>query len=391
MDSSRVLITNADYKNALAVVRSLGKKGINITAASHKPLPVSFYSKYCNKRRSYYPPTENHKKFVGSLLNIVKEDRIEVLFPIGVDTTLPVSYFKEKFLPYTKVPIADYNILVKAHDKSLTLPIAKDIGIPIPETYYPESLEEVIEISEKIEYPTIIKRRKGSGVDDGVRLARSKDDLVKKYKEIESIPSDSLINEQKHPLIQEYIPGEIRDVNVLFNKGKPRAALAQRRIWTLPPDGGPGILNETINDPSLIDLSLKIMKEIKWHGLAQVEFKLDSNGKPRLMEINPKFWGTLELSIKAGIDFPRLLYEMTMYEDVEPVFTYEKLTFLWVFPSNVKYLLQSSNKVRDFKFYIEKLLEKRSATDISIRDLRPELVKPWNILILRARSQITSK
>jgi len=299
-----------------------------------------------------------------------------LLFPVGVDTTVPVSYYKDKLLNFTNVPVADYDTLVKAHDKSQALRIAEEVGVPVPKTYFPKSKEDVLEISEKVSYPVIIKRRKGSGVDKGVRLVRSKTELLEKYKEIESLPCDSLIEEQKLPMIQEYIPGEIRDVCVLFNQGEPRAALVQRRVWTWPPRGGVGIVNETISDEKLREMAIKLMKKLNWHGLAQVEFKLDAEGKPRLMEINPKFWGTLELSIKAGIDFPYLLYKMALEGDVDPVFDYEKnLTFLWVFPYDMNYILEAPGKLHNFKRFIKLFFSKKTVTDISLIDPGPEMVK----------------
>lgn len=376
MISMSVLITNASYRNTLAAVRSLGKRGIEFTVAGERKLPLSFFSKYCKSREFYCSPRKNSTKFVKDLLKIVKEQKTKVLFPVGVDTTVPVSYHKEKFLPFVRVPIADYNLLVKAHDKFQTLKIAKESNIPIPETYFPKSIEEVVEISEKISYPAIIKRRRGSGVEKGVRFVSSKTELLEKYREIESIPSDSFIDEQKFPMIQEYIPGEIRDVCVLFNHGEPKSALVQRRVWTWPPKGGRGIMNETIHDSQIRDIALKLMKKMNWHGLAQVEFKLDAEGKPKLMEVNPKFWGTLELSIRAGIDFPYLLYEIAMYGDVDPSFDYKKnLTFLWIFPYDVHYILKAANKLHNFKYFIELFFSKRAVTDISLSDFKPEIIK----------------
>ena len=371
-----VLITNASYKNTLAAVRSLGEKGVDVTVAGEKKFASAFFSKYCRDRKLYTSPTRNHTKFVKDILQLVEKGRIDLLFPVGVDTTVPISYCKEKFLPYTEVPIADYETLAKAHEKPETLKLAKKLGIPVPETFFPRSIEEVEKISRKVDYPVIIKRRRGSGVKQGIRYVRSKDELVPKYNEIESLPSDSLINEQKLPMIQEYIPGEIRDVCVLFNNGKPRAALVQRRIWTWPPEGGPGILNETISDPHIRSLALKLMEKIRWHGLAQVEFKLDSEGKPKLMEVNPKFWGTLELSIKAGIDFPYLLYKMTVNGDIDPLFTYQnRLKIMWLFPRDVYYLLKAPSRIKNLTYFIKLLQARKTTTDISFRDLKPEFIK----------------
>jgi len=371
-----VLVTNAHYRNTLATIRSLQKRKIATTVTSHKSTALSFYSRYAKCRYLYYDPLQNSEAFVKSLVKILQKTKPAVLFPVGVDATVPISFNKSKFLPLTSVPIADYDVLEKAHDKSMTMKIAEECGIPVPKTYFPESLEEVEVISEKIQYPAVIKRRKGSGVGKGVRIARSRTELLTRYREIEGYSGDSLIEEQTKPLIQEYIPGEIRDICVLFNQGNPRAALAQRRIWTWPPNGGPGILNETIQDQKLQQLAIKLLKKIRWHGLAQVEFKLDENGQPKLMEINPKFWGTLELSIKAGIDFPSLLYDMAMNGDIEPIYAYQnQLTILWLFPYNMHYLIHAPDRLRHLRELLQLLFRRNTVTDISLLDIKPEFLK----------------
>ncbi len=371
-----VLVTNAHYRNTLATIRSLHKRKIPLIVTSSKPTAISFYSKYGKHRYLYQNPLKNSEAFIKSLLAILKKTKPGVLFPVGVDTTVPISFYKSKFLPLVKVPIADYDVLVKAHDKSKTVKIAEETGIPIPKTYFPNSFQEVDELSAQLQYPAVIKRRKGSGVGKGVRIATSKTDLLAKYREIESYSGDSLIEEQTKPLIQEYVPGEIRDVCVLFNQGKPRAALTQRRVWTWPPEGGPGIINETIDDPSLQQLALKLLKKIKWHGLAQVEFKLDEKNQPKLMEINPKFWGTLELSIKAGLNFPSLLYDLAMNGDVEPCYSYQnQLTILWLFPYNMQYLSHAPNRLRNLRQFLKLFFSRRTVTDCSLRDIKPEFVK----------------
>jgi predicted ATP-grasp superfamily ATP-dependent carboligase len=309
-------------------------------------------------------------------LEIIKSRNPKVLLPIGVDTTVPIAFYKQKFIPTIKVPIADYNTMLKAHDKSITMKIAHENNIPIPKTYFPESIDEALKFAEKLGYPVVIKRRKGSGVEKGVRIARSRKDLLHKYQEIEHMPCDSLVEEQKHPLLQEYIPGEIRDVCVLYNKGDIRAALTQRRVWTWPPRGGPGQVNETIDDPQIKNHALRLMNELGWHGLAQVEFKLDAEGKPRLMEINPKFWGTLELSIKAGIDFPSMLHQMAINGDVKPNFVYKKnLTILWIFPYVMRYLAKAPNRLHNLRQFLKWGFSKNTVTDFSLLDIKPEIIK----------------
>lgn len=84
-----------------------------------------------------------------------------------------------------------------------------------------------------------------------------------------------------------------------------------KRIRELYTMGGPSTCAISVYDPKLLDYGLKILGALNWHGIAMVEFKKDSkDGTFKLMEINPKFWGSLDLAIASGIDFPYLLYKM---------------------------------------------------------------------------------
>jgi predicted ATP-grasp superfamily ATP-dependent carboligase len=76
-------------------------------------------------------------------------------------------------------------------------------------------------------------------------------------------------------------------------------------------------------DPRLLEEAERLLEGLKWHGVAMVEFKHDArDGVPKLLEVNGRFWGSLQLSVDAGVDFPHLLYRQAIDGDVEPVLTY---------------------------------------------------------------------
>jgi predicted ATP-grasp superfamily ATP-dependent carboligase len=361
-----VLITNFNYKNALAAVRALGKKHLSIVTSGPKSkFRVSSFSRYSINWKLYTDPRISIDKFIQDLLHILKNDDYEVLIPIGVDTSLPISYFKKKISSYVKVPLADYNILEKAHDKLQTIEIAKKVGVPVP-----RSITSINDLPKDLDYPVVVKARKGSG-GSGTRYANSYNDLKKIYNSFQDSPWN-IIEDYRDPLIQEYVPGEIRDVCVLFTNGKPRAALAQKRILTYPPHGGVGIVNETILDNSLIKLAINLLKEMKWHGVAQVEFRLNRENLPYLMEVNPKFWGTLDLSIAAGMNFPFMLYKTAVEGDVKTCFNYTKNVQLWWiaahYPQIILSILKKQNTFR-------KIITAKKITDISLSDLKPDIVQ----------------
>ena len=367
--TSRVLITNYDYKNALAAVRDIGRKGVKVyTCGSPTRNRVASLSVYSSGYSRYTSPSMNVSSFLTDIKRILFARDYDMIMPIGVDTTIPISYFKGELLEYTRVPVADYEILEKAHDKYETIKIAKSVGVPVPETSI-MSLESVCEKS--FEFPLVIKARKGAS-GSGTRYVTSEEDFTKVVCEFNSKKSDD-IHDYENPMIQEYIPGDLMDVCVLFNNGKPRGALAQRRVVTYPPSGGVGIVNETVKDSKLIELAFKLLKKMKWHGVAQVEFKKDREGIPHLMEINPKFWGTLELSIAAGLHFPYMLYKMTMDGDIEPNFRYENNLQIWWYFANLPQIFFAYVKNRDRLQEAMSGINKRRISDLTLPDIKPHI------------------
>jgi predicted ATP-grasp superfamily ATP-dependent carboligase len=99
--------------------------------------------------------------------------------------------------------------------------------------------------------------------------------------------------------------------------------MTQRRIRMRPRQGGIGLENETTDEPGLREAAIALLAELGWHGPASVEFKVDArDGRPRLLDINGRFWGTLGLAIRAGIDFPGLACRVAVEGDVDPVDDY---------------------------------------------------------------------
>jgi len=366
---STVLVTNYNYKNALAAVRDIGKNNIQVhTCGPPTRNRVASFSGYSSGWAIYTSPNENMERFIADIRKIIASREYEMILPIGVDTTIPCSYYKEELQQYTRVPVADYEILERAHDKYRTIEIAESVDVPVPYTTM-MSVEKLTE--ESFNYPIVIKARKGAS-GSGTRYATSKAELNKIIRGFENKKS-TYIHDFEKPMIQEYIPGELLDVCVLFNKGQPRAALAQRRVVTYPPSGGVGIVNETIEDPEPIELATRLLQKMKWHGVAQIEFKRDEEGVPRLMEVNPKFWGTLELSIAAGLNFPYLLYKMTMEGDIEPCFEYEKNLQMWWSFAHLPQIYLACIKNRYNVFSALTDTKKRRISDLSLNDLKPHI------------------
>lgn len=359
-------MTDAYIRTALAISRSLGRKGVNVGCVCDKRYAHSFFSRYCNYRFLCPDPSKNPSSFVNALLKILRRRKFEVLLPVEQETVLLVSKNKEKLAPYVKVPLVDFDKMIVAANKSLLMRLASKLGIPHPKTYFVNSLDELKEVSKELNYPTVIKPSIRSGAW-GVAYANTPADLYAKYRALHRVLGE-------YPLIQEYVSGNGYGVEALFNESSQlRAVVVHKRLREYPITGGQSTLRETIWDPEMKNLGVRLLKALKWYGVAMVEFKRDINqGKPVLMEINPRFWGSLSLAMAAGVDFPSLLYEMAVKGDVEEVLNYEiGVKARWFLPGDlislVETLVYGQKKVRRLLDFL-KMYEKGIVYDELSKD-----------------------
>jgi predicted ATP-grasp superfamily ATP-dependent carboligase len=101
-----------------------------------------------------------------------------------------------------------------------------------------------------------------------------------------------------------------------------------------------------VRHPRIEELGIRLLQSLKWHGVAMVEFKVDPrDNEPKLMELNPRFWGSLALAIHAGVDFPYLLYRMAMGKEFAPVVDYTVgVRCRWLLPGDILHFLQNPHR-----------------------------------------------
>jgi len=218
---------------------------------------------------------------------------------------------------------------------------------------------------------------KGALETGTTRYAMGLNELMRKCRLLSNSSKRSLI-------IQEYIPGQGYGFFALFNQQKLRAIFMHKRIREYPITGGASTSAESIYDPELKELSVKLLKSLNWHGVAMVEFRKDfRDNKYKLMEINPKFWGSLDLAITSQVDFPYLVCKMALEGDVKPVFNYKiGVKFTWPFPDDFQRFLAKPTSIGDF---IKDLIDPRVQKNMTRRDLNPNLMQLLKSLAVAKR------
>ena len=369
-----VLVTNAYSAKCLVVARSLGRKDISVTTADSDRFAPTFFSRYSNHHFVYPSANKYPLQFIDVLLrNIIKKD-VKVLMPLNQTETLLISKYKNKFTTHTNVPFEDYTKMIQMNDKGLLMQIAEELGLPIPKTYNIENINQIRDIAKAMEYPVVIKLKNATS-SEGISYSHTENEFLFKYKN--TIAKYNLLPKE-YPLVQEYVDGNGYGVSALFNQGDIRAIFTHKRLREYPITGGPSTLRESVRHEKMEKIATDLLKHMNWHGVAMVEFKLDkTNRKPVLIEVNPRFWGSINQAVMSGVDFPYLLYKMAVDGDVKPVLNYKlgvKTRFLL---NDFRYLcaqMKTSTKrfqlIRDFLKYDNNL----HYDTINKDDLKPAMM-----------------
>lgn len=311
-----VLVTDGYARAALAVTRSLGSSGHKIFVASESETSLASSSKYCYQGLAYPSPREAPEAFLDFLVQVVEEQQIQVLMPVTDVCLLLVSKHRHRFPESCVIPIADDSAINAAADKNHILELAKSIGMPVPASLVISAKEEIEEklAGDELSYPVVLKPVR-SRVKSGNRWVSTAVDYAKDRVELES-KLMSYVAEVYPIILQERVSGVGYGAFYCFDSGKCIAKFAHSRIREKPPSGGVSVLRESKHiDPVVDDYSQKLLSALGWHGVAMVEFKYDEqSGNAYIMEINGRFWGSLQLAIDAGVDFPQILLSLASDE-----------------------------------------------------------------------------
>jgi predicted ATP-grasp superfamily ATP-dependent carboligase len=358
----KVLVTDSSERSGLAVIRSLGKKDIFVIAADSTNSNAGILSRYAKAKVLYPSPQKSKQRFVDSLLKFVKTQKLDILIPVTDFTLIPILERKDEFEKYVKVATPHPDVAYLALDKSRTYKIAEDNSIPYPKTYAIQNPGDLARLSKEIHYPVVIKPRMKIfwSKDKAVMLkvtarnyAFNPYDLVNKYENL--ISSSNLSFPDCFFLAQEYAPGRGYGVEILMHDSQAKAVFAHKRIREYPLKGGASTYRMSIYNNTMLSLAVKLLKAMKWEGVAMVEFKFDSlNQATNLIEVNGRFWGSLALSINAGVDFPYLLYKSIMNEEFDTPNYNEGLTQRWLLPGDLLWLYSS---IVDQKRYLSSIKE----------------------------------
>jgi predicted ATP-grasp superfamily ATP-dependent carboligase len=305
-----VLVTGADQRQGLAVIRALGSRGLRVFAAGASPKSLGFCSRYTAGFAQVPSSFSDKKGFALAILSIVKEKSIPLVMPAVESSVIALNEHREEFQDDVTLAIPRPESLRLALDKRLTLKLAGRLNIPIPRSCEPGSLEDALEFAKEAGYPLVIKPP-GMASLEGVQITQPfKVDYALDSRELKEKIS-LLIQRGDTPLLQEYCPG---------GKVNQGAFFAQQKLWGLyqykglreyPLTGGVTSVHvSTAPDDQMRQWTASLLEAMEWDGPVMVEYRVDEqSGRKVLMEVNGRFWAPQSAANRLGLNFPFVTYQ----------------------------------------------------------------------------------
>ena len=305
--------------NALAVTRCLGRHGIEVITGDISGVAAAAFSRYSKEHFTYPNCDKDPDGFINKLVAIAEKhqapDTDLVLMPIHT-CTFTILCHRNRFDGLVKMALPTKDQFELLGNKTNLALFCQQNEIRTPPSLVVSQLDHFAEEAKKFTYPAFLKiptstaaigMHKVSSADEAVKMF---DTMVKKY---------DLDKPGYYPILQQRIDGEDYCSTFLFDHGELRATMTYHNILDFPRNSGMGAVRETVEAPEMEAIGSEILSKLKWHGVAQIDFRWDGTSKPWLIEVNPRFWGGIAQSIESGWEYPYLVYQLAVNGRVDAV------------------------------------------------------------------------
>jgi carbamoyl-phosphate synthase large subunit len=310
-----VLVTGVGSTTALSVIKGLRKQeefNVFVVGTDINESHMIAGSAFCDE--FYTVPLATHPDYISALLDICKKEQVEVLIPIVDPELLVVAENRERFsnIGVTAI-ISDAEVVRICNDKYATFKFFRQQDIPFPETW----LASEVAKPESLLYPVFVKPRDGVSSRNAFRVD-TPEDLVRARNRVPNL------------VVQEFLEGEEYTTDIIADfTGRVFAVVPRQRLQTRV---GISYKGRTCNDERLINWGRHIGETLSIRGPANIQCKV-SGEKITYFEVNPRFSGSLPLTIASGVNSPlwilRLITGESAPENLIPFVDGLNMTRYW--------------------------------------------------------------
>ncbi len=300
-----VLVLSTIELFGFQLMTCLGEAGYQVHLCNDCQLSIADrLSRHCTKhvcksRRFLTEPTPELADFIN---DYCRNNRITVVLPADMRCTLAVSAISDQITQARIGALPDLQTIDLLHNKWNFYKFLNEHDLPAPQSYMLESMDDIDGIG--IEYPVIVKPPNGEN-GQGICRIDSPEQLHQYVQNAE--PGEAL-----PLLVQKFIHGPDIDISILADHGKLLAWTIQQRDTH-----NPGTIH-FLEHPEVFRIAKAIAEYANYTGVAHLDLRIDEQTRQvYVIELNPRFWGSLLWSLWAGVNFPHHLIRMTMGQELD--------------------------------------------------------------------------
>lgn len=385
MGKDILILDELNTSASLAIMRDLGRKGFSIDIICPKG-HIASYSRYCNKRIYYpYSCVEKKEEYVNFLLEVVHNKEYVTLY-ICEDHLMEIIYESiGRIKKYVNVVFPETTLSQIAFNKRESYQYMKSLEVPIPNTIFPENIDEIFALRERLIFPLVVKGEKGTA-SLLVRYAKNYDELLQSYRELSELENSY----RGKPMIQEYLNGEGYLVHALCNKGETLAICTHKKLHQIPVKGGITSKGITVAQEELKEYATRILQKLSWSGLIKMDFMLDRRDRMfKFIEMDPRVSASIDIVRCAGVDMMEMASRLAMDEDVEPNLSFKQgIKYTWVLPKELLYMFAKPQIIFEL---ILGFFNKDEFFNLRMTDLLPDVKNFINTLKLIFKNLLRKK
>ena len=302
-----VFVADAGSRPGLVAVRDLGRAELAVGALDIDPHAAAFASRWCRVGAAVPDFHADRDAYLDAVIELCSSHRARALIPAHDGSVEALRSRRQEIERVVGLALAPEPALQIAVDKLLTLAAAEKLGLRSPRGAAVHAESEGAAAIEAVGLPAVVKpvRSWAQGDAAGQRLLAT----------VATTPEEArgavsrILREGIEVLVQEWLPGDREALSFFRAHGRTWARFAQRADRTAPPLGGNSVLRVSIPmPPDTAEAAERLVAELGLDGYTEVEFRRDSRGRAALMEINPRLSAAVEVAVRSGVSFPRLLY-----------------------------------------------------------------------------------
>ena len=317
----RVLVTDGEFKHTLGIVRALAARGHEVHLLARSGRAPAVHSQAVH---SWYPaPAADTPGLGARVLELAERLRPVAFLPVGSGAMAAADRMRDRLAPAgITAALPPAGSFAVANDKEKTAALARTAGVATPGERLVADVAAAREAAGALGLPMILKSAREEG-RKALRYVRRIEDVDSAFRDVRAIATAGV-------LAQEFVPGEGYGFSALYWNGRRVRHCMHRRVREWPPTGGTSACAESLPDaPALERAGTAVLDALQWHGVAMVEFKGSLSGELKLMEVNAKFWGSHDVALAAGVDFPGDLVALLEGRTLPPQPPVKPVRFAW--------------------------------------------------------------